>query len=99
MFAQAGLDAPVISKACHTLVDVRAARKAGVDMILFSPVFGKWADGVEVAAGVGVPGLATACEGAEGIPVLALGGVTAVNAVECLRAGAAGVAGIRIFGV
>jgi len=32
-----------------------------------------------------------------GIPVLAIGGVVEENAVSCIRAGAAGVAAIRMF--
>ena len=31
------------------------------------------------------------------IPIYALGGISAYNAEQCVRAGAAGVAGIRLF--
>ena len=46
---------------------------------------------------MGLERLREACLAASGLRVLALGGVTTENAVECLRAGAAGVAGIRLF--
>ncbi|RXH58656.1 thiamine phosphate synthase [Granulicella sibirica] len=99
LFAAKGLPPPVISKACHTLVEVRQARKAGADLILFSPVFGKWVAGVQRVPGAGLDSLTRACEIAEGIPVLALGGVTSENAEKCVQAGAAGVAGIHLFTV
>jgi thiamine-phosphate pyrophosphorylase len=38
------------------------------------------------------------CEAAAPVKVVALGGVTWANAQECVDAGAAGVAGIRLFG-
>jgi thiamine-phosphate pyrophosphorylase len=65
--------------------------------VLFGPVFGKTLDGVEVVAGVGLEGLREACGVAGEMPVLALGDVTAGNAVSCVDAGASGVAGIRMF--
>ena len=66
-------------------------------MILFGPVFEKRVDGELVIAGVGLQALHEACVAAGEIPVLALGGVTAELIEDCLRAGAKGVAGIRLF--
>jgi thiamine-phosphate pyrophosphorylase len=89
-----GLDA-IISVPCHTLDDIHMARKEQVDLMLFSPVFGKLA--APQAEPQGLDALRQACAAAEGIPVFALGGVTSFNAQDCLTAGAAGVAGIRLF--
>ncbi len=96
-----------VSVSCHTLEEVRRAgeeslraggrRGEGESAVLFAPVFGKWIDGVEVVPGVGLEALREACVLAGALPVFALGGVTEANAPECVAAGAAGVAGIRMF--
>jgi thiamine-phosphate pyrophosphorylase len=83
---------PIISVPCHSLRDIEVACAEQVDLILFSPVFEK-----EKAKTQGLEGLRLACVAARGIPVLALGGVTAANALQCVAAGAAGIAGIRLF--
>jgi len=90
----AGVDA-IISVPCHTLDDIHVARKEQVDLMLFSPVFEKRAAPEAKPKGLGA--LRQACAAAEGIPVVALGGVTSINAQDCLTAGAAGIAGIRLF--
>lgn len=96
LFAGAGLPEPVVSVACHTLREVQAAREAGVDLALYGPVFGKVvANGV--LPGMGLDALRVVCRAGAPMPVLALGGVTMENAEECEAAGAAGVAGIRLF--
>jgi thiamine-phosphate pyrophosphorylase len=87
---------PIISVPCHSLEDIDVACAEQVDLILFSPVFGKLSVGFSQPA-QGLEGLRLACAAARGIPVLALGGVTAANALGCVAAGAAGIAGIRLF--
>ena len=84
---------PIIAVSCHTEADVAAAKENGADFVAFGPVFEK-KESSEVRAS-GLELLRVAC--GYGIPVLALGGVTLENARECVEAGAAGVAGIRLF--
>lgn len=96
------LDLPVpagllISASCHTLEEVEVAAARKVDAILFGPVFGKQVRGEAVAAGIGLEALQAAAIRANGVPVLALGGITLQNMQACLAAGAAGIAGIRLF--
>lgn len=83
---------PVISVSCHTVGEVRRAVEEGADFALFAPVFEKEGSGTSPA---GLDTLRAACQ--VSIPVLALGGVTLENAEACRKAGAAGIAGIRIF--
>jgi thiamine-phosphate pyrophosphorylase len=82
--------APIVAVSCHTVADVRRAQTEGADFAVFAPVFGK-AGGTPA----GLASLQEACK--VKIPVLALGGVTLANAGACLEAGAAGIAGIRLF--
>ncbi|HVJ08663.1 MAG TPA: thiamine phosphate synthase [Acidisarcina sp.] len=96
---------PIVSVACHSVGDVERARDAGATMALFAPVFGKVlrpdpghsASSTGFLPGVGLAALQAACRAAGTMPVFALGGVTRQNAAACIEAGAAGVAGIRIF--
>jgi len=91
---------PVISVACHDDEEAAEARELGASMIVFAPVFEKLVregDAEVRLPGVGLAVLSAVCEAAGEVPVLALGGVTAQNAGRCIEAGAAGVAGIRLF--
>jgi thiamine-phosphate pyrophosphorylase len=88
---------PLITIACHTQAEVQRASQEKVDAILFAPVFEKLLTGNEKLPGQGLDQLRAACLAAAPVPVYALGGVTAQNAPSSLEAGAAGVAGIRLF--
>jgi thiamine-phosphate pyrophosphorylase len=107
-FAQRTQRPPLLSISCHTPAEVQSAALAGVDLILFGPVFGKSILAPESHSGstpvyrtvtppIGLDALRSACSLAGGTPVLALGGITSANTVLCLEAGAAGIAGIRLF--
>jgi thiamine-phosphate pyrophosphorylase len=78
----------VVARSCHTLDDIRSAE---ADFVTFSPVFESPGKGKPL----GIDLLRQACR--IGKPVFALGGVTAENAASCDEAGAAGIAGIRLF--
>jgi len=90
--ANGGKD-PVIAVSCHTEAEVIGAKQSGADFVVFGPVFEK-SELAEIHV-AGLQGLRSACR--HDIPVLALGGVTLTNAHSCVEAGAAGIAGIRLF--
>jgi thiamine-phosphate pyrophosphorylase len=97
LFAAANRPAPWITVSCHTLPEIVRAQAEQADAILFAPVFEKPLPGQSPIPGQGLDCLHDACIAAAPIPVYALGGVTHDNAPACLRAGAAGIAGIRMF--
>jgi len=82
-----------VSVSCHSAEDVRRAAADGADFALFGPVFER--QGAAQIGPASLENLRRTCK--ENIPVLALGGVTVENAQSCLDAGAAGIAGIRLF--
>jgi thiamine-phosphate pyrophosphorylase len=85
----------LIGVSCHTMEEVARAEKEGADYVFFGPVFSPLSKTSDLAP----RGLEELCRVARAvkIPVLALGGITAENAADCVEAGAAGVAGISLF--
>jgi thiamine-phosphate pyrophosphorylase len=85
----------VVGVSCHSLQEAREAESAGANYIFFGPVFD-----TPSKRGMGEPrGVARLAEirGSVAIPVVAIGGVSEQNAADCIRAGAAGIAAIRMF--
>lgn len=87
---------PIITISCHTIEEVRRAIPHKPDAILFAPVFGKKIADEAALPAAGLDKLSEACAAAP-IPVYALGGITHENSESCIKVGAAGIAGIRLF--
>ena len=85
----------LVGASCHSIESARAAERGGADYIFFGPVF---ATPSKAAFGApqGTERLREVCASVR-IPVLAIGGVDLENARECVAAGAAGIAAIRLF--
>ncbi len=97
LYSAAGLPAPAITVACHSLEDVVRHRLEPVTALLFGPVFEKSVAGDLLYPGSGLGLLHEAALAAAPVPILALGGVTLENSAACIAAGASGFAGIRLF--
>lgn len=84
-----------IGVSCHSLAEAQAAQSAEADYIFFGPIFDTPTKR-KFGPPQGIERLGEVCRGVR-IPVIAIGGVDDENARECLRAGAAGIAAIRLF--
>ena len=88
-----GLLGPLqVSRVCHQPAMARQRWQLGAHWLVVSPVFSTPSKPDVVP--LGVAGLATAARAVPG-RVVALGGIGADNAMECLQSGACGVAALR----
>ena len=85
----------LVGVSCHSVQAAAAAARDGADYIFFGPVFATPSK-AQFGAPQGLQRLAEVCSSVT-VPVLAIGGITGDSAFECLAAGAAGVAAIRLF--
>jgi thiamine-phosphate pyrophosphorylase len=85
----------LLGVSCHSLKGVKSAACDGASYVFFGPIFA-----TPSKAGMGEPqGIARLAEVCRSVstPVLAIGGITLENAAACIKAGAAGIASIRLF--
>ena len=100
------LDAAVVRRAfgpdflvgvsAHALAEALAARGGGADFAVFGPVFDTPSKR-QYGPPLGLGRLREAAEALAPFPLVAIGGVNRENARDALRAGARGVAAIRLF--
>jgi thiamine-phosphate pyrophosphorylase len=79
---------------CHVEEDVERAASGGASYVLLGPVFAT--PSKPEGPPLGIARLREICRRSP-VPLFALGGVTRENAGACVQAGAAGIAGIRLF--
>ena len=86
----------LIGVSTHSLQTALDARADGADFVVFGPVFETPAKQV-FGEPQGLEKLREVTNALDGFPVLAIGGINLDNAVDCFRAGASGIAAIRLF--
>ena len=86
----------LVGVSTHALQEARAARDAGADFAVFGPVFDTPSKR-QYGPPLGLEHLREAARALAPLPLVAVGGINEENAREVLRAGARGVAAIRLF--
>jgi thiamine-phosphate pyrophosphorylase len=85
----------LVGVSCHGLEEARELEARGASYVFFGPVF-ETPSKRSFGPPQGIARLAEVC-GQLRIPVIAIGGVDEKNAADCIRAGTAGIAAIRLF--
>jgi thiamine-phosphate pyrophosphorylase len=85
----------LVGASTHSLEEAVAAESGGADFVVFGPVFETHSKQI-YGPPVGLDALGEVAKRLS-IPVLALGGIKALNFRQALDRGAAGIAGISIF--
>lgn len=85
----------MIGVSCHSLEGAKEAESAGASYMYFGPIY-ETPSKIPFGAPHGIAELAAVCEAVR-IPVIAIGGVNESNAAECIKAGGAGIAAIRMI--
>lgn len=86
----------LIGVSTHSLETARAAAKDGADFVVFGPVFETESKRI-FGPPQGLEKLREVVSVLEGFPVVAIGGIERENIEQCYKAGASGVAAIRLF--
>lgn len=85
----------IVGVSVHSLETALRAEQAGADYVIFGPVYATPSK-ASLGKPQGLERLGEICQRLT-IPVLAIGGITLENARDCITAGAAGIAAIRLF--
>ncbi len=86
----------LIGVSTHSLAETRAARDGLADFATFGPVFDTPSK-CDYGTPIGLEKLSEAAHALAPFPLIALGGVTFHTAPQAIRAGASGIAAIRLF--
>ncbi|MDQ6652712.1 MAG: thiamine phosphate synthase [Acidobacteriota bacterium] len=86
----------LIGVSTHSLAQATAAHSGGADFVVFGPVFDTQSKR-QYGKPQGPAELARVTSKLSPFPVIALGGLTTDNVADCIRAGAQGIAAIRMF--
>ena len=85
----------LVGVSCHSLEGAQEAENAGTSYTYFGPIY-ETPSKIPFGKPHGVEELAQVARAVR-IPVIAIGGVNESNATQCIRAGAAGIAAIRMI--